>query len=34
MSHVVNVEGEGDTDDEEDHGQAVGGAEGLHDVSH
>ena len=34
MSHVVDIEGEGDTDDEEDHGQAVGGAEGLHGVLH
>ena len=33
MSHVVHVKGEGDTDDEEHHGQAVGGAEGLHDDS-
>ena len=30
MSHVVNIEGEGDADDEEHHGQAVGSTEGLH----
>ena len=33
MPHLVDIECEGDADDEQHHGEAVGGAEGLHDES-